>query len=200
MGVAWLLEKQGTWWHQVFREAGGSATRAFFWPLAVGVQRASLAGPLLLDTTGVQRPPLPHLTPSLGSFSIAWHSICLKGPSGWGPSLLLFRPSGIQRPLSLRSFSILLEKQNTAVGTYVVRERGHSDGSNPCMWFSSITLPPWLPGFLSRVFPALISLTPTWAIYLQLTAVLAPGLLLNPYTAAPSHCASQRTCVPLWGT
>lgn len=89
MGVAWLLEKQGTWWHQVFREAGGSATRAFFWPLAVGVQRASLAGPLLLDTTGIQRPPLPHLTPSLGSFSIAWHSICLKGPSGWTPSLLL---------------------------------------------------------------------------------------------------------------
>ena len=151
MGVAWLLEKQGTWWHQVFREAGGSATRAFFWPLAVGVQRASLAGPLLLDTTGVQRPPLPHLTPSLGSFSIAWHSRCSLGhpwlgstsvaqcsrcsndPSGWGPSLLLFRPSGIQRPLSLRSFSILLEKQNTAVGTYVVRERGHSDGSNPCM-------------------------------------------------------------------
>ena len=153
----------------------------------------------------------------LGSFSIAWHSRCSLGhpwlgsisiaqcsrcsndPSGWGPSLLLFRPSGTQRPLSLRSFSILLEKENTAVGTYVVRERGHSDGSNPCMWFSSITLPAWLPGFPSRVFPALISLTSTWAIYLQLT-ILAPGLLSNPYTAAPSHCASQRTCVPLWGT
>ena len=48
-----------------------------------------VAGPsLLLDTTGIQSPP-PHLTPSLGSFSIAWNSICSKGPSGWAPSLLL---------------------------------------------------------------------------------------------------------------
>ena len=60
MGVAWLLEKQGTWWHQVFREAGGSATRAFFWPLEAGIQRASLAGPsLLLGTAGIQTAPPP---------------------------------------------------------------------------------------------------------------------------------------------
>ena len=71
--------------------------------------------------------------PWLGSISIAQCSRCSNDPSGWGPSLLLFRPSGTQRALSLRSFSILLEKENTAVGTYVVRERGHSDGSNPCM-------------------------------------------------------------------
>ena len=35
-------------------------------------------------------------------------------------------------------------------------ERGYSDGSTLCMWLSSIGLPPRLPSFPSKVFPASI--------------------------------------------
>ena len=37
-------------------------------------------------------------------------------------------------------------------------DRGYSDGSTPYTWLSSITLPPWLPGFPPQAFPPAVSL------------------------------------------
>ena len=82
----------------------------------------------------------------------------------------------------------------------VCGERGYGDGSTPYSWLSNIALLPWLPGFPPQAFPTTnSSLTSTWSIYPQSTAALTLGLLYNPQTPAPSHCAFQETCVPVWG-
>lgn len=63
---------------------------------------------------------------------------------------------------------------------------------------SSIALPPWLPSFPSKAFPLLsppscpLSLSP-WSQQPDLTL----GLLSNPYSPAPSHCAFQGDSNPV---
>ena len=62
------------------------------------------------------------------------------------------------------------------------------------------TLLPWLPGFPPQAFPTTVSsLTSPRSLFPQLTAALVLGLLHNPQTPAPSHCAFQGTCIPVWG-
>ena len=70
-------------------------------------------------------PPTPTL---LGNFSIAWHVKHLKGHSLWGLSLL--------------------------VSAGMWGDRGYSDGSTPCAWFSIIALCLWLFWFLPTHSPS----------------------------------------------
>ena len=57
----------------------------------------------------------------------------------------------------------------------------------------------WLPGFPPQAFPtAISSLKSLPSVSPQSTAALALGLLCNPYTPAPSHCAFQETSFPVW--
>ena len=57
----------------------------------------------------------------------------------------------------------------------------------------------WLPGFPPQAFPtAISSLMSLPSVSPQSTAALALGLLCNPYTPAPSHCAFQETSFPVW--
>ena len=59
---------------------------------------------------------------------------------------------------------------------------------------------PWLPGFPPPAFPTTVSsLTSPRSVFPQSTAALVLGLLHNPQTPAPSHCAFQGTCIPVWG-
>ena len=59
---------------------------------------------------------------------------------------------------------------------------------------------PWLPGFSPQAFPTTIfSLTSPRSISPQSTAALVLGLLDNPQTPGPSHCAFQETHVAVQG-
>ena len=79
-------------------------------------------------------------------------------------------------------------------------ERGCSDGFTHYLWLSSIALLPCLPGFPPAAFPTTVSsLISPQSVSPQSTAALVLGLLHNPQTLAPSHCAFQGTSVPLWG-
>ena len=70
------------------------------------------------------------------SFFLAWHSRHSKNTPGWGPSLLL-GASGTQRA-ALSGVFLLFSCRHWHGG----RERDYSDVSTPCVWLSSITLPP----------------------------------------------------------
>ena len=146
--------------------------------LAASNQKASLASPSLLLH------PFMHLEVSLA----------------WGPSLLLGASGTWRAPLTgvlLCCSSVLkhLEGQYlycspAGVGLSVWGERGYHDGFIPYSWLSSIRFLPWLPDFSPQTFLNTVSsLMSPQAVSLQSTAGFALGLLHNPYTSAPSHCA-----------
>ena len=67
----------------------------------------------------------------------------------------------LKRPVSLGSFSIV------QLSVLVCGEReSNGDGCTPYVWLNSITLPPWLPGFLPQAFPMVISLMSPLAVSL----------------------------------
>ena len=53
---------------------------------------------------------------------------------------------------------------------------------------------PCFCGCLAFLLPYIPSVSP------QSTAAFTLGLLHSPYTSAPSHCAFQGTCIPVWDT
>ena len=76
--------------------------------------------------------------------------------------------------------------------TSVWGERGDHDGSTPCD--DSTPCLHSCPALLQRhSSPRTSSLPSPLVIFPQSTAVLALGLLSNPYSPAPSHCAFQGT-------
>ena len=79
-------------------------------------------------------------------------------------------------------------------------DRGCCDGSTPYAWLSSITLLPWLPGFLHRHFP--LQYPPSHPLDLSLHSLQQASpweLLHNLWTPASSHCTFQGIYVPVPG-
>jgi len=206
---AWLLGLQGPWQHQVFREASHHGLRCYgtldffpcFWRLcpmrtehggsmAAWIVKIPVAPGVYWSQWPWAQKIWRYYSPFLASgswhskclpgwsFSIAWHRRHSKDPPGQGPSLLL-GASGTQRATLSVVFLYWSAAGSSVWGP-------HSDGSTPCTWFSSSTLPPWLPRFTPKAFPTMNSSTPfTWAISLQSTAILALGLVSSPCVYIP---------------
>ena len=127
----------------------------------------------------------------------------LEGSLAWGPSLL-FHASGTQRgplagvllcrlgPQALKgapwvgSYSVvqgirhLMDQPlySSTADAGVWGERRYGDGSTLYTWLSSITLLPWLPGFLPRHFPP--QSPPSHPLGLLSAVKSSPGLGIAP--------------------
>lgn len=105
-----------------------------------------------LTHSGTYSPPNPQVGVLL-CFSTCQ---AFTGSPGKSPTLLL-GASGAQRATLSGVFHLY--------SADVPGERDSRDGSTPCVWLSSITLLPCLPGFPSQKFPSVISsIRSPWAI------------------------------------
>ena len=135
---------------------------------------------------------------SLWSFSDAWPIKAFIQPPSWGLSLFL-GASGIWQPtlagFLLCYFVCQVIKGPPSLGSFsclvlTCEERDYRDGSVPCVWLSTVALPPGLPGFPSQAFSTVISsFRFPWDVSPQSTADLALGLPSFLYASVPSHYA-----------
>ena len=120
--------------------------------------------------------------PCLGSFSVVWCVRHVEGPH-WMASY-----SVVQCIRCLMGQSLYCSAAHAGMWG----EGGYGDGSAPSVWLSSNALLPWLLSFPPQAFPTTVSsLTSPWSVSPQSIAALALGLLHNPWTPAPSFCASR---------
>lgn len=100
---------------------------------------------------------------------------------GWA-LVLRWRPLALKGPPSLGSFPT-----GSAAGASMWGER-LKWWLHPCVWLRSITLSPWLPGFLTRTFPTKIS------FFKSLQAI---SLINVNFTAQLENNAWQNALMPL---